>query len=161
MAPGRPNRNVRGPQEFRPRGEPQDGGERVLIPLVLGGVIHLARRAAGFTNPSLATALNVSSPTVTHLELGVIAATAYHLDLLAHVLTEALREKKGLDHPGWQGWQLMYVASRITDELEALGHVGYWNSPRQETDPDQYLHGAAFLELIETLWPPEYEDRLR
>jgi len=128
--------------------------------MVQGAVIYHARVAVNLTNGTFAAALNVSSPTITHLELGVIATTTFHLDIIAYVLTAALREQRGPAHPGWIGWQLMHVATLVTDVLEQQGHVCYWDSPRREMDLDQFLHGPEFAEKIRSLWPPEYLDRL-
>jgi transcriptional regulator with XRE-family HTH domain len=134
----------RGPRRHLRTGA-AEGQLRVLMPELLGAVIHAARTRCGLAQAELSARLEVPPPALSKLEKGHTTMSVYHLDRYAEALGE------GEDQGSWQGWELYRRASTVADLLADRGYSVWWLAP-QRVEEQERLRGRELAEVVRELW---------
>lgn len=135
---------LRGPRRHLRTGA-AEGPLRVLMPELLGAVIHTARTRCGLAQAELSARLDVPPPALSKLEKGHTTMSVYHLDRYAEALSED--EEEG----GWRGWELYRRASTLADLLADRGYSVWWLAPKRVEDQER-LRGRELAAVVRELW---------
>ncbi|MFH1465064.1 MAG: helix-turn-helix transcriptional regulator [Pseudomonadota bacterium] len=152
-----PDTRHRGPRLVPAQPLTTEPGRRVLMPELLGRVLATIRRSLDVSQKEVADWLYMPASTVSKLELGSIHAAVHHLDALAAAFSFFEERDRGGEAPGWQGWELHRMATRIADALGEQGYTVLWADmeagAEAGADARLYCRGRRLAALVRDCWP--------
>lgn len=137
-------------------------GKCALMSDILGRVLWIARQSLHVSQQEVSGHLYLPASTVSKLELGTITQAVHHLDAFADAYTYFDKQLRGRESPGWEGWELHFVATTVARALTDKGWKVVWAAPDDFDDLEQppFVTGRKLVATIKSHWPEQMRSKV-